>query len=118
MNEKTIAEITQYLDTLIERAGGTIETIWPYLIKQAYIEFAISLFCFIVFTTGTILCLALFTKIDGSSYADEALKITAMVAALLLAIFAICALIGVMLTSAGALNPEYYAIKELLSVIK
>jgi len=119
-------ELTPMLEKLAEKLGTTTEYLWGVLLKQAPITAVTEL----VYLILVVLCgitlykihKRLSKKVDGNNsiyYESEELVIVPMVIATIIwaILFIICFLsIGSIVT--GFLNPEYWALDEIMSLIK
>lgn len=116
MEKETVEQVAMYLDKIGEKVGVTFEQMWPFLVKQAFIEGLFSTILFVISTYFYGLFIWKFNK-KYSGISDECtliegigLVICGFIWFILLVVFICCFL--------GMINPEYYAIKEILSVIK
>jgi len=115
---KNTEQILVYVDTLITRAGGQIESFFPYLVKQQYVDFIIS--TVLVALMGIVSVVLLWLS-NSNSRSDS--RVGDMEGGLLTVGFIMLLITGVSLIpwiySFGCmLNPEYHATIKLLSLIK
>ena len=119
-------ELTPLLEKLAEKLGTTTEYLWGVLLKQAPITAATELVYLVLVILGGIVLYKvhkrLSKEVDGNNsiyYEAEELVIAPMVIAAIIwgVLFIICFFsIGTMVT--GFLNPEYWALDEIMSLIK
>ena len=114
MNEKT----EQLIRELASKLGTTVEHLWGVLVKQAPIEAATNLGCFLLF--GVILGLIyryakkLFAKQHRSDGEDAVLAICCAAFVIVGVVFLLLFVSEVSMITAGFFNPEYWALKQII----
>lgn len=109
MNAENVGAI---LDALGARFGATGAHLWAVLQRQAFVEFFTSLILLPVAVFLWVLW-SRWPKKEGP-YADNFDRSMAAVLLGLATLLLLCAIVG---TAQGALNPEYYALHEVLSTL-
>lgn len=122
MNKEALQMVFDKLDAIAVKLGTTVDLIWPWFIKQQYVEFAalsaglvlggMALFFFVKFTIKH------WYADEGFSisYHDlEPLFIIIGLASCFLFLVGCAALISSLPT---VFNPEYYALQSLIQMIK
>jgi hypothetical protein len=114
-------EIQEVLNVLAEKFGATGEHLWRILVKQQYVDFFVWAIPCILLAIFTILYARYLGKSGawksgGFIYDNdyEPLFTTIFVFA---GLFCFIALIISFMTFGGLINPEYYALKEIMSMI-
>ena len=120
-------QLTQLLAQLAEKLGTTTEYLWEVLIRQAYVNSMINIFA-IIFTV--LLGVALWKvhkwgcEKPKEGYCDtnyEKHEILIMLPMIIFGfVFAICFFVSTInfgSTLSGLINPEYWALKQVLSII-
>lgn len=115
MEKETFDQVAMYLDKIGGKIGVTFEQMWPFLVKQAFIEGLFSTIIFAVYTCFYGLFIWKFNKKysntdDCTLIEGLGLVIGGFIWFIFFVLFVCCFL--------GMINPEYYAIKEILSVVK
>lgn len=112
MNEQT----AKLIEKLAEKLGTTAEHLWGVLVQQAYID-SVTKLTGIIFSF-IILCaiLALFPKLKRMDFIEEG-DFYHYVVLILFAFVLICyASSEASIIIAGFVNPEYWALKQVLSL--
>jgi len=114
MDKEAIEAMTQYLDKVAEKIGTGTEHIWPWLVRQQYVEAVFSLALLIVVCCAIGVGFVLWRKITNSGVAE--------VLGVFLGIFAMVALvfcvINCLVEVPGIFNPEYHALMDILGKVK
>jgi len=124
MEEKSVELILSKLDQLANKLGVTVEQIWPWLVKQQYID--------AVFSTGVFVVVSiLFYRMSkfvahhwnpesGDLYSiyREDHGATWVIGLLAVAVILICCFVDTYCNIPGILNPEYGALRDLMSMTK
>ena len=117
MNEQT----TKLLEQLAQKLGTTTEYLWAILIKQAPIDSAVTLFQFLIIALYGYILFRLnkwfFLKKIYERY-EEFVGIPMLFGLIVFLILAICAFFSISDVFYGFLNPEYWALKKVFSLIK
>lgn len=119
MNEHTAELISQ----LAAKLGTTSEYLWMVLIKQAPISSAIWLIEYVVVACIIAASYRFREQLGGFMRAwFERDEVTASVSCLIFTVISIvilmCCLFGISSTITGFVNPEYWALNEILSAVK
>ena len=122
MNEET----TKLLEQLAQKLGTTTEYLWAILVKQAPIDSAITLFQFALigifgyalFRTHKWLCASEKYEKSRYEYYEEYATYPMAVAFAIFVILAVFAFFCIEEVIYGFLNPEYWALKRVFSLIK
>jgi len=118
-------DITKLLEQLAVKLGTTVEFLWGILVKQQYIDSIVNFFIVIIFSIVSIICYKkLMPKIlefncKKGMYDDVSKRTCWLIVywafqGILFIVILILLIVGIQLL----LNPEYYALKEILQVIK
>ena len=111
MDKETVALVLEKLDQLAQKMGTTAEQIWPWFVKQQYVEISVISIILAIYSTFTyIFFKKLRPLIKGN---DERTINTVLVILFLCIIVLIWSLMFPML-----FNPEFYAFKEILNMVK
>lgn len=112
-------QITILLQKLSEKLGTTSEYLWGVLIKQAYIDATISTVIFLIACLGCFLIFKLHKKFSREEKYDEDFLPPAMVIGSfiwgLITIITFCTFVSDL---SGFFNPEYKALRQILSSLK
>ena len=113
MPGENVKLILEKLDELIRAAGGLGEQAWPLLVHQQLIY---------GYTALCVLMVSILTSLLSRKKLKESLNVDEVNAGAIICIvaiiFGIISLIVLLLAGIGnILNPEYHAIKELMSLI-
>jgi hypothetical protein len=121
MNDNTVI----LLEQLANKLGTTSEYLWSILLKQAYISAITDLIFVIVIWLSGIILLSLHLyfsgyKRDNSLYDDyeDFLPMIMIVAALIWTVLFVVSIIIISSIVTAFINPEYWALKQILNAIK
>jgi len=109
-------ELTPILEKLAEKLGTTTQYLWGVLIKQAPVAAVTELIYLILVVLGGIILYKIHKRL---SYEEEESLIAPMAIATIIwgILFIVCFFsIGTIVT--GFFNPEYWALDEIMSLIK
>lgn len=123
ITDEAVNQILLRVDKLADRIGITVDQIWPWLIRKQYMDFYLSLGCFLSLLTIWIILLIIIKKYwkpeDSNVYSihrnDH--EVLFIVPAVLIAILLFGALFGLIFDMSNVLNPEYSALKDLMSMV-
>lgn len=104
--------VDQTLTVLGQRFGATGEFLWHVLIRQAYVEFCVSVVAFVLLGTAMLSIRQAF--VEGWRDADR--FFAPVVGCLLLIMWAVSG-IFVIVSLPGVLNPEYFALQQILKAL-
>jgi hypothetical protein len=113
MNEKVINKATEYIDSIATKLGVAAEHVYELLIKQAIINGVRDLVMFVVLSVVAFFLGKLTLRASKSFDYDMVAPIIGATAIIALVMAIACLYAGV----GELINPEYYAIKEILDVI-
>jgi ABC-type Fe3+ transport system permease subunit len=125
--DKEIQMITSYLDKIAAKIGVGAQKIWPWLVKQQYIEAIYPIVLFLFFCIVTMFSAKWFgrelkkweVKKETDRYnADESMKNLTLVVSIIFAAAAavsFCVFLG---EFQDIFNAQYWALKDLLSQVK
>src|SRR5690606_20139472 len=109
MNE----QLTQYIDTIAAKLGVAAEHVYGVLVQQAYVNGIRGLVTGVLLLTITAFLIPLIIR--GFKTNNEEMVIFLLLISVIAVVFGF----GFTYSGVGELfNPEYYAIRELLDVIK
>ena len=119
-------ELTPLLEKLAEKLGTTTEYLWGVLLKQAPIIAATELVYLVLVILGGIVLYKihkrLSKKVDGNNSiyykADELVIAPMVIAAIIWVILFIMCFFSIGTIITGFFNPEYWALDEIMSLIK
>lgn len=124
MNEKSLVLLTGYLDKIAEKIGVGTSVIWPWFIRQEYVEFFVLMVCLVISS----ICFGFYIKyalkhwnyenkegytIEGSDLEGFWQAGFVFGGALLVGLFAVA-----LDNFIDILNPQYAALTSLISKIK
>jgi small-conductance mechanosensitive channel len=123
MNEKVFEKVTQYIDALAAKLGVAAEHVYGVLVRQQVAEGIVNIIVGTLVLAVLIFALmVLIKKVELPRIVDEFdLLGYVFVAAILLLIIGLPGSYAVSEISDGikhVINPEYYAIREILNAIK
>ena len=124
LSQETLSIALEYLDKIGDKIGMTADTIWPWLIRQQYVYFGASLTVLAVGLVMLIVALHISNKyhpFDDDKYGTSRVDLQRILRCATLILSVAFSVIGgiTMITNMPKLfNPEYYALKELLGIIK
>ncbi len=113
MNPENTTIIAEKLEELIAAAGSKVEQAWPYLMKQAYVEG----WCWIGVTVF-VLCIAAIMLVLAIKETGDMEEFTGPAGVAALIIGGFMGLGAILAGIPHLLNPEYYAIQDLLNIVK
>jgi hypothetical protein len=129
-----IEKITEYLDKIAAKLGVGVEHVWPWFVKEQYVEVIIPAFFFIFFSTiGLFMFRYMATHWDpyknlrhsGSNYTidtysihDKEHEVGWFIVLAFVCFCALFAMLNFMIELSGIFNPEYHALKALMETIK
>lgn len=122
MNPEEINQITTYLDKLGEKIGMTGKMVWPWLVQQQINLFLLSCVAFLVgIILMTITIIIRKNPFDDKSYGKDVIDLKRiMLGALVVVsfIFLFAGLISTIVNIPRVLNPEFYALQDLMRMIR
>jgi len=127
MEEQVIVGLSEgvlaRIDTLAQKIGVTVEQLWPWLVKQQYVEafWALSMFSLSLIVGIFILRFILKTDYAGFSKYSEpttARQVIGIILGILTGFGFIVAFIFTIQELPDVLNPKYWALRDLMAMIK
>ena len=121
----SIEVLTPYLDQLAGKLGTTVDKLWMLQVKQAYIEGWSLLFGDVIFIVIQLLLLKYFSKIytfmdeldnDGVRFIICIIGVIVALIIVFVDLRILCIDLSKLLTI--FVNPEYYALQQLIYLIK
>lgn len=109
MNAQNIGQI---LDALAARFSVPAAHLWDILIRQAYVNFVIALVAFLITAPAFGYATRRWLKADGYEEGERWGGVT-----LLTGVLFTGAVLAVLSTVGGAVNPEYYALNAVLTAL-
>ena len=113
MNKEAIQEITKYLDKVSEKLGAGADQVWPWFIKQVYIDAIFSITYFVV----AVICIIIAVKkgLLKNYWVKGPIGITTCI----ISVIVLFIITVYFLDAFPALfNPEYYALKKIIRFVK
>ena len=125
MNQQEMSNVTELLEKLAAKMGTTTEYLWAVLLKQAPISAMTDLMYLIFVVLAGVVLYKLHIKFsegkdNGRSIYwqhEEAVMIPMALAIIMWFAFCIISFISIGNMIAGFLNPEYWALHEIMSMI-
>lgn len=116
MNSEQMDKILSYLDKVGEKIGATGQQIWPWLVKQQYIDAFTSLFFLIVFGMMFWFSYNKFINIKWVNGEPEEWGVFVFFVISCIGLFVsfVCFLVNFF----DIFNPEYWALMDLLNKIR
>jgi multisubunit Na+/H+ antiporter MnhB subunit len=112
-NEQATGKAFEYIDQIAEKLGVAAEHAYPLLVKQQIINGIMDLLIGIVAIVLMPLC-SKWAKKLSKSYEYDIYAIVPIIVGILAAIVApVCLYFGI----GEVLNPEYYVLKDILSIL-
>ena len=112
MNVENLQPVLDYLDKIGEKIGQGAEHIWPWLIKQQYIESTIA---WIVFIICGLLWIPVYKEACNEHDWENEWILIVMIS---LGVASFFSLVFLFVEGFDFLNPEYWALKDLMYMIK
>lgn len=119
MTENLPQNVEQTLQILADRFGTTVEHLWEVAVRQTYVEAVTSVLLILAVSVGAYFALKWCKKTfeEDDSYMGDKRMFAGLIACGVLVILA-----GVVFSNIGKLlqvfNPEFYAVKLLMSTLK
>jgi hypothetical protein len=115
-------EALKRLDALAEKLGTTAQYLWTVLVKQAYIEGIVGtvlfVLCAIYLGIGIRLLFKWGRQFPDASYNEETILATKMTVVGVTGAIALITCLVCLTAFMQLLNPEYYALQQLLGAVK
>jgi hypothetical protein len=122
MNEKSMEMVFNYLDGIASRLGTTVEHVWPWLVRQQYINAIYPVFIAIIagciFFAITIYTNKHWDTEYGFNISKRDLEAPFISACVLSGAVFLFYLIVSMFSFSHVFNPEYHALMKLISMVK
>jgi hypothetical protein len=124
LDPEVLKQVFEYLDKIGAKIGMTADMIWPWLVKQQYVEFGLSIG---VLAIGLILiptAIRITKKhhpFDDDLYGDKKVDMKRTFMCInVIAAFALTIIgcLTVIINLPGVLNPEFYALQNLMNMLK
>ena len=109
------------LEQLAAKIGVTVDYLWPFMVREHVVEWFTCLLMTVVCSLMTILT---FKRVDERLFKDfanceyPARSITLFAVSLILVVAAFIGFCGIWVKFDGFLNPEYYAMKDLIHIVR
>jgi len=111
-------EVLAKIDALAAKIGITVEQLWPWLVRQQYVEAIYPLAFFTIFSIALFPTYRFLKKVDWSAYNCSVEQIIG-------AILGTCVVGGACISALRTIaefsdifNPQYWALKDLIGMIK
>lgn len=123
-------QTTELLQQLAAKMGTTVEYLWSIMVKQAYITVVTDIICYILVGAFVFAVYKYVPKIwakgdetkrsKGNTYDEPELKyyITCIALVAASSILSLISLISIPATVGILLNPEYWALKQILGIFQ
>jgi hypothetical protein len=114
-------EIAPLLEKLAKQLGTTVEYLWGVLVRQAMISACIDILQYIMLGVATYFFVILtkkFYKISEDANWDEFWIVLPALIGIALLIIWVVAFFAIQNTITGFINPEYWALRKVLEIIK
>ena len=117
-------KLSEAVKVMAEKLGVAVEKLYPILIRQAYVEGYISLAWVIFGILGIMICGYLFWKsfksltTDNNVNDDDARVFVLSISAFIVIVSIAAVIINIGNAIRALANPEWYAIKMILNLIK
>ena len=112
------AKVFEVIDAIAAQLGVAKEFVWEILVKQQYVEAAQLMigviFCVVVLVYSIPICSKGFKEEYSSGDADAAAAIIGLFVSVGASIYILC---GSIACVGRLLNPEYYALKDILNMV-
>jgi len=123
MNEKVFEKVTQYIDALAAKLGVAAEHVYGVLVRQQVAEGIVDIVVgTLVLTLLAVVLMILYKKYGLPTVEDETdFMFLLLAAAIPVGLIILAGSYGIEELSTGikqVINPEYYAIREILDAIK
>jgi len=124
LSKETLSMALEYLDKIGTKIGMTADTIWPWLIKQQYVYFGTSLTALTIGLVMLIVALYISNKhhpFDDDKYGTAKVDLQRILRCATMILSVVFTIVGGICTICNMpklFNPEYYALKNLLEMIK
>ena len=122
MTPESIDKITQYLDKLASKLGIGVQEVWPWFVRQQYVEAITSIIFFSIFSILAVIFLKRSLKIHFSDGATptpkDILGIVFCVATTIFIIVAVVCMVEVLTEVPDIFNVEYNALNDLIGKAK
>lgn len=124
LNQETLAMALEYLDKIGDKIGMTADTIWPWLVRQQYVyigtAFTILAIAFILVPSALYLSRR-YHPWNDKKYGTEEVDFVRVFRCSVIILAVISSVIGIggaILNAPKLFNPEFYALKDLIDLIK
>ena len=119
MNQESLEMLFQYLDKLGEKIGVAGQHIWPWFLKQQYIDaFASLVLLLFTITTFLFLWYSKIKKINWDDVNEENKNFHIIILTILNSFLLLIAFITFLNAFPDIFNPEYHALLDLFDEIK
>lgn len=126
ITDEAINQIILRVDRLADKIGITVDQIWPWLVRKQYMDFYLAIGCFFVLLI-VLIALSIFTAKHWNPKGLENHEIYSIyksdheaffvIPLALITILLFGSAIGLMFDISSVLNPEYSALKDLMSMV-
>lgn len=118
MTNESVALVVNKLEALSLSIGVGVKEMFPYFVKQQYIDSLSALLPLILLIIVLPLFVHFYKKTDWSSHLDNFNQPLTLIFGMLSIIFIIGTLVVMENDLLKFLNPEYHAIREIISLIR
>ena len=115
--EKEIQMVTDYLDKIAIKLGVGVDKIWPWFIKQEYVDAITSLLYFVIIIPVT-LKVYLFAMKHWENICKKDHEVIWLVLLAFLTILSLCSILIFFSEFPDIFNAEYWAFKSLIGSIR
>lgn len=122
MEKESIQLVLTYLDKIAEKIGTTAEQVWPWMIRQQYVEAIYPFFTTAILGTGLCFLIKFTLKHwnpeKGYSIYSEDHEPVWIGACVILALIVIISFAVFLIQFSDIFNPEYHALLALMAMAK
>jgi hypothetical protein len=124
LNQESLTLALEYLDKVGSKIGMTADTIWPWIVRQQYVYVGLSLAVFIAACILVPIALRISNKHhpwNDKKYGTDDVDFVRVVRCVTIVLAGICSAVGVgasVLNLPRLFNPEFYALQQLIDMIK
>ena len=111
-------EVLAKIDALAQKMGVTVEQIWPWLIKQQYVEAFYPLALFGIFSIALFPTYRFLKKIKWDDYELSVDQVIGIALGICVGIGFCVSAIAFIVEFKNIFNPQYWALKDLIGMIK
>lgn len=112
------SEVLVKIDALAQKLGMTVEQIWPWMIRQQYTEAIWPAILFVIFFISALYVCRFIKKVNWDEYKLSVEQVIGIIGGIIAVFGLVISFTNFIAEFSDIFNPEYWALKDLMRMIK